>query len=90
LVCSGQLIPDSDLDRFFGKPRFPKHPPTSLSAHAFYCLILTQFPGQGTPALEVHIFLRAALKSGVVLPAAVMAVLSSLFVLPEQGQESEI
>jgi hypothetical protein len=24
------------------------------------------------------------------LPAAVMAVLSSLFVLPEQGQESEI
>ena len=34
--------------------------------------------------------LKKALNDGVVLPAAVMAVLSSLFVLPEQGQESEI
>ena len=34
--------------------------------------------------------LKKALNDGVVLPAAVMAVLSSLFVLPAQGQESEI
>jgi hypothetical protein len=34
--------------------------------------------------------LKKALNDGVVLPAAVMAVLSSLFVLPEQGQESGI
>ena len=56
----------------------------------FCSRILTQSPRLDIPVPVIHLFLRAAFKSGVILPAAVMAVLSSLFVLPEQEQESEI